>query len=171
MKPSICLLPFALSSLVAAWVKVGGQDVFGGQEVIGGSTLAVPGANPLEFCDSDISKYLLTVEHVNLIPNPPVAGETLSIDAAGNFSVVVEKGAYVDLVVKFQKFIQILKRTEDLCAQMENVDEECPLEGKIQVIKDVDLPRQIPPGEYTVTADVYTKDKQRLTCIKATVRF
>jgi hypothetical protein len=51
----------------------------------------------------------------------------------------------VDLVVKFQKFIQILKRTEDLCAQMENVDEECPLEGKIQVIKDVDLPRQIPP--------------------------
>jgi hypothetical protein len=73
MKPSIYLLPFALSSLVAAWVKVGGQDVFGGQEVIGGSTLAVPGANPLEFCDSDISKYLLTVEHVNLIPNPPVA--------------------------------------------------------------------------------------------------
>jgi len=134
--------------------------------------LKVPGDSPLEFCDADISSDLLTVEHVNLTPNPPLAGEALSIDAAGNFTVEVEKGAYVLLTVKYGKYITIIKTREDLCNQMENVDKECPLEkGYTNVVKDVELPSAIPKGEYTVTADVYTADDKRLTCIKATVVF
>jgi hypothetical protein len=30
---------------------------------------------------------------------------------------------------------------------------------------------QIPPGKYTVLADVYTKDNEKITCLTATVWF
>ena len=37
--------------------------------------------------------------------------------------------------------------------------------------KEVDLPKQIPPGKYTVLADVFTKDGEKITCLTAHVWF
>jgi len=37
--------------------------------------------------------------------------------------------------------------------------------------KTVQLPKEIPPGKYTVLADVYTKDNEKITCMTATVLF
>jgi len=65
MKLSICLLSFALSSLATALFP-------GSQEIILDDT-KVPGDNPLYYCTGSPSDDLLIVEHVNLIPNPPVA--------------------------------------------------------------------------------------------------
>lgn len=68
--------------------------------------------------------------------------------------------------------ITIIRQTADLCDTVKNVDLECPLdEGETKLSKDVDLPKQIPPGKYTVTADVYTKDEEEVTCLQATVEF
>ena len=40
----------------------------------------------------------------------------------------------------------MLRRTEDLCTQMKEVDKKCPLkEGETTVTKSVDLPGVIPP--------------------------
>ena len=41
--------------------------------------------------------------------------------------------------------IKLIDQKADLCEQMENVDEKCPLKGEKTITKDVDLPRQIPP--------------------------
>lgn len=42
--------------------------------------------------------------------------------------------------------IKILSLKEDLCEQLKNVDEECPVEeGKLRLTRDVDLPQRIPP--------------------------
>ena len=70
---------------------------------------------------------------------------------------------------------------------MKNIDEECPLEGAKTVTKNVELPKEIPPvrkynshlrvkltalqGQYTVLADVYTEDNEKITCLEASVKF
>jgi len=38
-------------------------------------------------------------------------------------------------------------------------------------MKQVDLPKQIPPGKYTVLADVFTVDGAKITCLTAQVWF
>ena len=54
---------------------------------------------------------------------------------------------------------------------MKNVDEECPLDGAKTVTKEVKLPDRIPPGKYTVLADVYTESDEQITCLNAMVQF
>ena len=57
----------------------------------------------------------------------------------------MESGAYVVLQVKVGA-IPLIKRTEDICAQVESVGKECPLEaGEIRIVKDVEIPREVPP--------------------------
>ncbi|KEY82116.1 peroxisomal 3 ketoacyl coA thiolase Kat1 [Aspergillus fumigatus] len=129
-------------------------------------TFPVKGDNPLVYC-SDPSGNILQIESVDLVPNPPLPGQTLSINASGNLKERVEEGAYVALEVKYG-LITLIKQTADLCEQIKNVDLECPLEkGEMTLTKQVDLPSHIPPGKYNVHADVYTKDGKKITCLDA----
>lgn len=54
------------------------------------------------------------------------------------------KGAYINLSVKYG-LITLLRQQADLCEQMKNVDEKCPLDGEKVLTKDVELPSRIPP--------------------------
>lgn len=72
------------------------------------------------------------------------SGKTLTIEAKGNFTETVEDGAYINLQVKYG-LIRLINQKADLCEQMKNVDEECPLLGEKIITKDVDLPKEIPP--------------------------
>ncbi|KAK8210188.1 Phosphatidylglycerol/phosphatidylinositol transfer protein [Zalaria obscura] len=133
-------------------------------------TLPVPGDNPLLFCTKP-EKDILTIKKVDLTPNPPKAGNTLTITASGTFEEDVEEGAKVHLQVKYG-LIRIINQEADLCETVKNVDLECPLKkGDMVLTKDVELPKEIPPGKYTVLADVYTKDNEKITCLTATVTF
>jgi hypothetical protein len=77
----------------------------------------------------------------------------------------------VHLQVKYG-LIRILNQEVDLCEQADKVDLECPLKkGEMVLTKTVQLPKEIPPGKYTVLADVYTKDNEKITCLTATVMF
>lgn len=52
------------------------------------------------------------------------------------------------------------------------IDIECPLKkGYMEIFKEVDLPKVIPPGKYTVLADVKTVDQEEITCMNAEVVF
>jgi hypothetical protein len=112
----------------------------------------------------------------------------LSIIAKGTLKEPIAKGAYVNLQVKYNNIITLIKQTVDLCDQVKNVDLDCPLDkGEISITKDVDLPAQIPPvcialplfrteancyqGLYTVLADAFTVDDKHLTCLTAKVHF
>jgi len=164
MKLATSLLAVCASALAAAK----SLTLFGDQQVLD-SKLTVPGENPLEFCQES-SEYSLTITKVDLDPNPPLPGKTLTIEAKGNFTQDVEKGAYINLSVKYG-LIRLINQRADLCEQMKNVDEECPLSGAKTITKNVDLPKEIPPGKYTVLADVYTKDDVQITCLTAHVKF
>ncbi|KAI4237565.1 MAG: hypothetical protein LQ349_001736 [Xanthoria aureola] len=158
-------IPLLLSTLVASK-----SFLFGNQQqpLVDGS-LSVPGDNPLSFC-ADPSDYILTIEKVDLDPNPPEKGKALQIKAKGNFTQNIEQDAYINLSVKYG-LITLINTQADLCEQMKEVDESCPLEGAKDFTKDVTLPKQIPRGTYTVLADVYTKTDVQVTCLRAIVHF
>ncbi|KAK1759290.1 Phosphatidylglycerol/phosphatidylinositol transfer protein [Echria macrotheca] len=142
-----------------------------GQSVVVEDELDVPGQSPLKFCEADRANDIITIEQVVLSPNPPQAGTTLTIEASGYVKETIEDGAYVQLQVKYG-YIKLLDTKADLCEQIKNVDLECPIEkGKISIVKDIELPNEIPPGKYTVQADVFTEAGDHITCLTATVFF
>ncbi|KAF2805497.1 uncharacterized protein BDZ99DRAFT_466488 [Mytilinidion resinicola] len=152
---------FAVASPAPAWLP---------SQVSINEDFPVPGDNPLYFC-SDPADDVLTIENVDLNPNPPEKGKTLSITAKGTLNEAIEDGAKVHLQVKYG-LITLINQEADLCEQVKQVDLECPLDkGKLVLLKDVDLPKEIPPGKYTVLADVFTKDNDKITCLTAQVSF
>jgi len=160
------LLPLLCSTLVASE----SLSLFGDQAPIGGDDLKVPGKNPLSFC-ADPSDYILSIDYVDLDPNPPTAGSTLSIIANGTLSEDIDEGAKVLVQVKYG-LIRLINQEADLCEQIGNVDLECPLkEGEMALTKDVKIPKEVPKGKYTVMAEAYTKDKKKITCLEAVVYF
>ncbi|KAK3318300.1 ML domain-containing protein [Apodospora peruviana] len=138
-----------LSATVIALLSTGASalSVFRGddQTVIINDELDVPGESPLKFCEADREKDLITIDSVDLSPNPPEAGTTLEIAASGTVKETIEDGAYVNLSVKYG-YIRLINTKADLCEEIKNVDLECPIEeGKISITKSVELPKEIPP--------------------------
>ncbi|KAL2831955.1 ML domain-containing protein [Aspergillus pseudoustus] len=153
----LCIAPLTVTATPASF--------WGTQDVIS-EAIPVKGDNPLEYC-ADPSGDILNIKSVDLSPNPPKPGQTLTIKAEGVLHQRIEKGAYVLLEVKYG-LITLVRQRPDLCDQIVNVDLECPLEaGTMTLTKEVQLPAQIPPGKYTVHADVFTKDDKRITCLDA----
>ena len=129
-----------------------------------------PHADLSQYC-ADPADYILSIDYVNLDPNPPTPGANLSVVASGTFSKDVEAGAKVFLQIKYG-LITLIKQEADLCDQIGNVDLSCPLKkGAMNLTKEVAIPKQVPPGKYTVLADVYTVDEEKVTCMEATVFF
>ncbi|KAI9371493.1 ML domain-containing protein [Aspergillus egyptiacus] len=161
------LLSSAASLLsLAPFVTATPTSFFGSSQDVIANGIPVKGNNPLEYC-SNPNGNILEIKSVDLSPNPPKPGQTLKITAEGTLSETIEKGAYVLLEVKYG-LITLLRQQPDLCEQLVNVDLECPLEaGNMTLTKEVKLPAQIPPGKYTVHADVLTKDDERITCLDA----
>ncbi|KAF4771486.1 hypothetical protein HAV15_004265 [Penicillium sp. str.  len=84
----------------------------------------VNGDNPLQYCAKP-DNYKLEIESVDLAPNPPLPGQKLTISAKGTLLERIEKGATVNLEVKWG-LITLIKQTVDLCEELKNVDLECP---------------------------------------------
>jgi len=142
----------------------------GGQAVIMDEDLKVPGDNPLYFC-SDPKDNIVQIKKVDLSPNPPKPGQPLSITASGTLKDDVEEESKMHLQVKYG-LITLINQEADLCATVEKADLTCPIKkGDMEITKDVDIPREIPPGKYTVLADVYTKDGDKITCLTASIAF
>ncbi|KAH9887848.1 ML domain-containing protein [Xylariomycetidae sp. FL2044] len=131
----------------------------------------VPGDSPLEFCDTDHSKDIVSIESVDLLPNPPESGAELVIRATGTVFEPIEEGAYVNLVVKYG-LIRLVNTKADLCEQVSEVDLECPIDkGVLSITKAVDIPKEVPPGTYNVYAEVVNNNSKPITCLQATVKF
>jgi hypothetical protein len=82
---------------------------------------------------------------MGMLTGHSLSGTSLSIKASGILKEKVEKGAYVILQVKYG-VITLIKQTVDLCDQVSEVDLDCPLEeGPLTLVKEVELPKQIPP--------------------------
>jgi len=106
---------------------------------------------------------------VDIAPNPPHPGEKLIIIASGVTNETIVEGAYVNVDVRYG-YVKLLQKQIDLCENAGQVDLSCPVDqGELSVIKEVDLPKAIPPGKYIAVADVYTVDHRPITCFWAEV--
>ncbi|QPH15915.1 hypothetical protein C2857_000443 [Epichloe festucae Fl1] len=133
--------------------------------------LKIPGESPLKHCAGKKTDGYIEINSIDLSPNPPSAGKELVIKANGTVKKTIEEGAYIDLTV-YYGLIRLLTTKADLCEQMGEVDLECPVEPGDRVItKTVELPKEIPPGNYRVVADVFTANGERITCLTASVEF
>eukprot|EP00026_Physarum_polycephalum_P018222 Phypoly_transcript_19735.p1 GENE.Phypoly_transcript_19735~~Phypoly_transcript_19735.p1 ORF type:complete len:124 (+),score=14.10 Phypoly_transcript_19735:108-479(+) len=65
----------------------------------------------------------LKISTVTITPDPPVAGQNLTVSASGVLDESVTNGT-VNLVLKYDSFITILKKTYLLC---DNPDYTCPI--------------------------------------------
>jgi hypothetical protein len=73
MKFSLALASFLLSTLVASeGFSLGPSFKSNGQKILEDKGEAIPGDNPLIHCKKEHSENILTLDHVNLTPNPPV---------------------------------------------------------------------------------------------------
>ncbi|CEP23920.1 unnamed protein product [Cyberlindnera jadinii] len=130
----------------------------------------VPGDSPVAICDAS-QKQLLTIDLVDIVPNPPARGANLTVAAVGHLHELVEEGAYVDVDVRYG-YIKLISQTYDLCDEVGEVDLKCPLKpGEYKLSKTVEIPNEVPPGKYVVYARAFTKDDKYLACITATVVF
>jgi len=125
---------------------------------------SIPGENPLIYCEAT-DDYILDIDYINIQPNPPVIGQSFAIEAKGTLGKNITEGAYIKLEVSFG-FIKLIQQTIGLCDQVGAVDMECPIEkGPIRIVKEADIPKEAPPGQYTIKADVYTVDNEKITCM------
>ncbi|RCI03316.1 Phosphatidylglycerol/phosphatidylinositol transfer protein [Rhizopus stolonifer] len=114
-------------------------------------------------CGDD--KDILSIDYIGLSPDPPVKGQDLQIDFKGYLSETVPNGTVVDIIVKYG-VVKLIQKTFDFCDKIQEVDEKCPIpQGELTFTKVVSLPKEIPPGKYTVHAEVYTPEKKRVTCL------
>lgn len=161
------LLSALLFSLAPLQIWAASLPLFGQSPIKSlGDTFTVPGENPLEFC-ADPADDILEIVGVDLAPNPPVPDAVLTIEAEGIFHEPVERGAKIHLQVKYG-LIRLLNIEADLCDEIEaNTDLTCPLQGHLNFTKEVKIPKEVPAGKYAVLADVYTENKDRVTCLQA----
>lgn len=125
---------------------------------------SIPGDNPLTYCEPP-DDYILDIDYINITPNPPIIGESFQIEAKGTLAKNITEGAYIVLEVSFG-FIKLLHQTVSLCEQVGNVNLSCPVEkGDVKIVKKATIPKEAPPGQYTVRADVYNPDQEKITCL------
>lgn len=75
------------------------------------------------------------------------------------------------MVVKYG-LIRLVNTKADLCEQTEKADLECPIEkGVLDIEKSVEIPKEVPPGKYTVHAEVINYDEKPIACLEAQVTF
>ncbi|KAI9155964.1 hypothetical protein H9P43_009074 [Blastocladiella emersonii ATCC 22665] len=123
-------------------------------------------------CRKNSDSDALVLHSLELRPDPPQRGQKFGVIATGTLKRRVDRPASIHLVVKLGRFIQLLKQDLDLCDEAGKVQLACPLEeGDVRIASEFDLPEQIPPGTYYITADVTDQDKAPVTCIQAQLKF
>ena len=88
---------------------------------------------------------VLNLTYLEIMPDPPVRGMSLNVKLNGTLSEDIVKGSKAHVKAKLG-FIQLVDQDFDLCDQIKNVGEECPLrKGPISVDKNFDIPQELPP--------------------------
>lgn len=125
----------------------------------------IPGDSPFNICDADLTQHL-TINWINLAPNPPKRGLQLQINAGAQNQIIIEEGSRIDIDVRLG-YIKLLTQSFDLCDLLaDNTDWECPVvPGDYILDKVVDIPLQIPMGKYNVLARAYNVDETYLACL------
>ncbi|KAJ1567764.1 Phosphatidylglycerol/phosphatidylinositol transfer protein, partial [Cladochytrium tenue] len=102
---------------------------------------------------------------ITLTPDPPRRGRPLTVSVVGELSTDVVDGAWADVTVKLG-LLKLVEQRLDLCKESEGIGRQCPYEqGYQNVTHTVDLPREVPPGRYTIAVHAANADDAPLACL------
>ncbi|KAJ3099951.1 Phosphatidylglycerol/phosphatidylinositol transfer protein [Phlyctochytrium bullatum] len=109
-------------------------------------------------------------QKIALTPDPPRRGKPLTVEVIGETTEDVTEGAYADVVAKLG-VIKLVDRRLDLCEEIKQINRECPVEkGHQEIVHTVDIPKEVPPGKYTISVDAFTASGAPLTCLRIQFR-
>ncbi|KAG5939897.1 hypothetical protein E4U59_002795 [Claviceps monticola] len=166
-----------LFTLVAPSAALSFRDVDAEKGMSSNEDLKIPGHSTIELCPDKKSAGFLEFARIDFTPNPPVAGQTLTVKFKATLKRQIERGAFFNLNVKYGS-IRLLGMQGSLCSQVTALGLKCPLmEGYIFFLtKTITLPKNIPPGNYTVSADVYSlrmihyvRIEERIICLTTSI--
>ncbi|KAJ4391721.1 Phosphatidylglycerol/phosphatidylinositol transfer protein [Gnomoniopsis smithogilvyi] len=104
----------------------------------------VPGDNFLSLCPGDHSGDIVSIDNVDLTPNPPVRGKELTVDATGTVKSLVSAGTKVSVKVKLGHST-VYRKHFDLCKEIEKIGVQCPIDsGTPKVVKSFTVPKSVP---------------------------
>ena len=67
------LAPFLITLFLSCVAVSNSLSLFSGDQQVLDDELAVPGDNPLHYCQPAIEQNILVIDYVDLTPNPPEA--------------------------------------------------------------------------------------------------
>ncbi|KAF8901778.1 ML domain-containing protein [Mucidula mucida] len=112
----------------------------------------------------------IQLESIAVSPDPPKAGEDLTVTVRALVTEAVEEGAYAEVIVKLGR-VKILTTTFDICEEA-RYDVSCPMrKGPHIVVHTVALPNDIPRAKFTVDINAYTVDDDDLMCLNLEADF
>ncbi|ORY38918.1 hypothetical protein BCR33DRAFT_700404 [Rhizoclosmatium globosum] len=105
-------------------------------------------------------------------PDPPIKGQDLTIQVVGDLSQPLDVGTRIQMTVKVGP-ITITKHEIDVCEQLEESGESCPIpEGEVVLSKTFRIPAEIPPGKYYSRIELFAPGEiLPIGCVHGTVVF
>ncbi|KZT52867.1 hypothetical protein CALCODRAFT_501777 [Calocera cornea HHB12733] len=131
----------------------------------------VPATWSWKDCGTD--DFAVKVTGLEVSPDPPEPGKTLTLHGTGQVKSLIEEGAYANVLVK-AGYVIILKKKFDLCEEAvnNNFTVQCPIEeGFYEITQVVDLPQEIPKFKYGIAIRGFTADEDDMTCLDITIDF
>lgn len=110
---------------------------------------------------------------IKVTPEIVKPGAEVTIEAEGTLSQDLEDGTYAKVLVKLG-LIKIISKTFDLCEELrkDNNEIQCPINrGKVVIKQTVQLPKEIPPGKFSVQALVFSANDDDVTCLNVVADF
>ncbi|KAJ3402575.1 Phosphatidylglycerol/phosphatidylinositol transfer protein [Chytridiales sp. JEL 0842] len=122
----------------------------------------------IEDCGSPSDVFQPT--DISISPDPPKRGAPLTVHVSGVLSEDVTDGSVADVKVKLG-VIKLLEQRMELCKEIKQIGRECPVEkGDVEIVHTVDIPREVPPGRYSVDVNAYTASQESLACLRIKFR-
>ncbi|PRP87914.1 hypothetical protein PROFUN_02651 [Planoprotostelium fungivorum] len=109
------------------------------------------------------SSDILKIGKVVVSPDPPVAGQPITVEGAGVFRSDVTSGTiYAEVSVDDLPLINL---TLPLCSTVKQY-RPCPFEKGQQSLKlSIPIPSAVPSGDYVAKVQVFDQDNARVTCV------
>ncbi|CAO3640902.1 unnamed protein product [Cunninghamella echinulata] len=122
-------------------------------------------ASDFTICSTNAANDLMAVNFADYNPKPPVPGQLIKVDVAGDLKATLVTGAKIKVSVN-AGFLTVWQKTYDLCAEAAKIGQICPIApGPQQFSITETVPSILPPGTYTLKAVATTVTGQSITCI------
>ncbi|KAI8090845.1 hypothetical protein BDF21DRAFT_449850 [Thamnidium elegans] len=117
----------------------------------------------LRLCDINTGSFKFN--YIRLNPNPPVKGQKALVEYGGHLNEKVPQGSFVNLLVNYVS-VPIIQERFDLCNDTLKVIRKCSFEiGNYNLSTRIDVPGNLPIGDYVVRADILTPRGKRISCL------